>query len=187
MDFVRPLLTRFVMLTVVLTGVTTFRTAFCGEANRAEPRPADGEKADAKPVPLGRYLALNGLVDDVVFGRVKNAALTLNNQAQNQRRKAILILEINPGSSAFHQVYGLAKFLTSSDLSSVKTVAWIPQTVTGTNVIVALACDEIVMHPDADLGDLGHGKALDRDEQQDVLRLVEKRHNPRLSPALALE
>ena len=42
------------------------------------------------------------------------------------------------------------------------------------------------MHPDAELGDIGRGKPLDRDEQHDVVRLVEKRHNPRVSTALVL-
>ena len=40
------------------------------------------------------------------------------------------------------------------------------------------------MHPDAELGDIGRGKPLDRDEQHDVERLVEKRHNPLISTAL---
>ncbi len=96
------------------------------------------------------------------------------------------MLEITPGSSPFHQAYGLATFLTSVDIADVKTVAWVPETVTGNNVILALACNEIVMHPDAELGDIGRGKPLDRDEQHDVVRLVEKRHNPRVSTALVL-
>jgi len=162
---------------------------------RSDENPGSGEKpetpksgADEKkaPVPLGRYITLSSPVDDVVFGRVKNAALTLQNQAQTQQRRAVLVLEITPGSSPFHQVYGLAKFLSSIEIRDVTTVAWIPEAVNGNNVILALACDEIVMHPDAELGDIGLGKALDRDEQQDVLRLVEKRRNPRLSVALAL-
>ena len=125
-------------------------------------------------------------VDDLVFGRVKNAVLNLESQAQQQHRRAVLILEVTHGSSPFYQVYGLAKFLTSAEIADVKTVAWVPETVTGNNVVVALACNEIVMHPDAELGDIGLGKSLDRDEQQETLRLIEKRHNPRLSTALVL-
>lgn len=135
-------------------------------------------------VPLARYLTLTSPVDDVVFGHVQNTALTLQSQARSQQRRAILVLEITPGSSPFHQVYGLATFLTSVDVADVKIVAWVPETVTGNNVILALACNEIVMNPDAELGDIGRGKPLDRDEQHDVERLVEKRHNPRVSTAL---
>ncbi len=143
-------------------------------------------QAKAAEPPLAKYLTVTSPVDDLVFGRVKNAVLNLESQAQQQHRKAVLILEITHGTTPFHQVYGLAKFLTSSEVADVKTVAWIPENVTGNNVIIALACNEIVMHPDADLGDIGQGKPLDRDEQQDVLRLIEKRHNSRLSPALVL-
>lgn len=148
----------------------------------AQDRPAGAETPAA--VPLARYITLASPVDDVVFGHVQNAALTLQSQARSQHRRAILILEITPGSSPFHQVQGLATFLTSVDIADVKTIAWVPETVTGNNVILALACNEIVMHPDAELGDIGRGKPLDRDEQHDVERLVEKRHNPLISTAL---
>jgi membrane-bound serine protease (ClpP class) len=148
----------------------------------AQDRPAAAEAPAA--VPLARYITLASPVDDVVFGHVQNTALTLQSQARSQHRRAILILEITPGSSPFHQVQGLATFLTSVDIADVKTIAWVPETVTGNNVILALACNEIVMQPDAELGDIGRGKPLDRDEQHDVERLVEKRHNPLISTAL---
>jgi len=157
----------------------------------AEPAPAE-PKGAAEPdeknslPPLGKFLTVTSPVDDVVFGRVTNAALSLQNEAVNERRRAVLVLEITPGSSQFHQIDGLARFLTSAQLSKVTTVAWIPETVTGNNVVLALACNEIVMHPDAELGDIGHGQTLDRDEQQHVLSLVEKRRNRKVSPALAL-
>ena len=40
------------------------------------------------------------------------------------------------------------------------------------------------MKPDASLGDIGLGKALDVDEQSFVVNLVNRRHNPKLSEAL---
>lgn len=145
-----------------------------------------GPEGDSEQV-LAKFVTVASPVDDAVFGRVINTALNLQNQAAGEGRKAVLVLEITPGTSPFHQVHGLAKeLLTSSKLSKVKTVAWIPEDVTGNNVVLALACDEIVMHPDAELGDIGRGQALDRDEQQAVLSLVERRHNPKLTPALVL-
>jgi membrane-bound serine protease (ClpP class) len=172
----------------ILLGATFFAQA---QAVGGIPGNGSGEhqgEAAQKPqeAPLAKYLTVTSPVDDLVFGRVKNAVLNLESQAQQQHRRAILILEITHGTSPFYQVYGLAKFLTSADIADVKTVAWIPEKVTGNNAVIALACNEIIMHPDADLGDIGLGKALDRDEQQEVLRLIEKRHNPRLSPALVL-
>lgn len=154
-------------------------------AARSEATAQDAAAAEqAKSIPLARFLTVASPVDDVVFGRVKNTALSLQNQAAMQNRRAFLVLEITSGTSQFHQVHGLAKFLTSAELSNVTTIAWVPETVTGNNVVLALAANEILIHPDAELGDIGRGKALDPDERQLVLSLVEKRHNPKLSPAL---
>jgi membrane-bound serine protease (ClpP class) len=188
MDCLRSVFKGVSVLLIVLPSAV----AFCADRPPVDPPPAGADgtgKAAAgeelpSNVPLARYVTLTSPVDDVVFGRVQNTALTLQSQARTQQRRAILVLEITPGSSPFHQVYGLATFLTSVDIADVKTVAWVPETVTGNNVILALACNEILMHPDAELGDIGRGKPLDRDEQHDVVRLVEKRHNPRISTAL---
>ena len=138
-----------------------------------------------KQIPLGKFVTVFSPIDDSQFGRVKNVALTLQNEALKQGQRAVLVLEITPGSSDFHQVYGLADFLASAKLSKVTTVAWIPETVTGHNVILALACNEIIMHPDAVLGDVGRGEPLDKDKQQSVLSIVRKVHNLKVSPALA--
>jgi membrane-bound serine protease (ClpP class) len=193
MDCLRTLLAR---LGILLGACLSLATLDAATALGADPPDilagikSGGDKAvdAAKPPeqPLGKYITVTSPVDDLVFGRVKNAVLNLESQAQQQHRKAVLILEITHGTTPFHQVYGLAKFLTSAEIADVKTVAWVPENVTGNNVVIALACNEIIMHPDADLGDIGQGKPLDRDEQQDVLRLIEKRHNPLLSPALVL-
>jgi hypothetical protein len=49
----------------------------------------------------------------------------------------------------------------------------VPEPLSGFAVFVALACDEIIMHPDAELGDIGLGKALDPDDQQQIVRIIE--------------
>ncbi|MEX2317475.1 MAG: NfeD family protein [Pirellulales bacterium] len=141
------------------------------------------EKA-AQPDPISKLVTLTSPIDDRALGRVRTAGLTLQNQAAQENRRAVLVLQITPGSSEFHQVQGLARFLTSADLSKVTTVAWVPETVTGNNVVAALACKEIVMHPDAALGDIGRGSAPDKIDQQFILSLAEKRHNRMLSPAI---
>jgi len=145
------------------------------------------QEADAAAEPsavMAQFVTLTSPVDDVLFGKVKNAALELQSAAVREQQRAILILEITPGTSQFHQVHGLADFLTSASLSKVTTVAWVPETVTGNNVVLALACKEIIMHPDAKLGDVGRGEALDASDQQLILSFVRKRLNKKLSPAL---
>ena len=81
-------------------------------------------------------MTLTSPVDDVVFAHVQNTALTLESQARSQHQRAVLVLEITPGSSPFYQAYGLATFLTSVDIADVKTVAWVPETVTGNNALL---------------------------------------------------
>lgn len=133
----------------------------------------------------GRFLTVTSPIDDAMSSRVTNLALELQNQAVQEKRDVFLVLEISPGASKFGQVRDLAEFLTSTKVKNVRTVAWIPNTVTGHNVILALACNEIIMHPDAQMGDIGRGEPVAEDEQQFVVNLVNRKHNRRVTPALA--
>jgi membrane-bound serine protease (ClpP class) len=153
--------------------------------------PNDPSAAAAAKAPLAMYLNVGSPVSDLVQAKVLTAARKVQQQAEQESRPAALILEIGPGTSRFGSVRDLAKELTSNRFASLRTIAWIPEPkdkkrIDGYNVILALACKEIVMHPDAELGDIGRGKALDAEEQQFVLSLVEKRWNPKLSPALVI-
>jgi membrane-bound serine protease (ClpP class) len=174
---------RVLLIGVLLAGVGGFpRLAAAQEA----PQP-DGVKADAKDRagPIGQFLSISGTVDDVVHGRISRAALALQTRALQEKRRGVLVLEVAPGSSPFHQIHGLAKFLTT-EIPSLTTVAWIPQSVTGNHVILALACQEIVMDPEAALGDIALGGPMDQDEQSIVINLVNRRHNRKVNEALVL-
>ena len=144
---------------------------------------AADEVADVK-APAGQFVTVSSPIDDVVFNRISTTALKLQHLATQEGRTAVLVLQIEPGTSQFHHAQGLARFLTSAQVSNLTTVAWIPATVTGPNVLVALACKQIVMHPDAELGDIGRGTPLDPEEQQAVLALAQKRHNMKINSAI---
>ncbi len=139
---------------------------------------------DGAPAPLGQFVTVASPVDDVVFSRVSNAALKLQTEAAANGQKAVLVLQITPGSSPFHQVQGLAKFLSSAAINQVTTVAWIPEKLTGPHVLLALACREIVMPDDVSLGDIGRGARLDPEDEQAALALAQKRLNPKVNAAL---
>ncbi len=169
----------------------------CGLLGQSSPLSAVRSQADELPeqkpaapkAPLAVYLTVGSPLSDAVQAKVLNAARNIQQQAEQEGRAAILVLEIGPGTSRFGQVRDLAKELTSAKFAQLRTVAWIPEPkdkkrLDGYNVILALACKEIVMHPDAELGDIGRGKAVDDEEQQFVLSLVEKRLNPKLNAAL---
>ncbi|HEX6962751.1 MAG TPA: hypothetical protein VF175_12850 [Lacipirellula sp.] len=78
-------------------------------------------------------------------------------------RRPVLVLRIAPSSkvegagagSQFETVLSLARFLTSREMADVRTVAWIPRTIRGHGVLAAIACEEIVMADDADIGEAG--------------------------------
>lgn len=170
-----PLITRLLMLSL-LSGLAVSLSAV--------PTAADDPPKNEAP-PVARYITLPGAIDQATQLWVREAGLKLQDLAVKEDRRAVLVLEITPGNSQFHEVYGLARFLTSSALSRVRTVAWVPESVVGNNVVAALACKEIVMHPDAQLGDIGRGNRVEDDDQTVVLNMVAKRYNPKVNQALA--
>src|SRR5438128_2013480 len=87
-----------------------------------EGQPA-GKEGQEPLAPIGQFLTISGTVDDSTLGKVNRAALALQARALQEKRRGILIVEIRPGSSPFHQILGLAKFL-SSDVPLLTTVAF---------------------------------------------------------------
>lgn len=75
--------------------------------------------------------------------------------------RPIVVLEFwppadgNGDSSEFGRSLDLARYLASSKTNGVRTVAYVPKTMKGHAVLVALACEEIIMHPDAQIGAAG--------------------------------
>ncbi len=151
----------------------------------AAPRPAAAQQPASDARTLGRFITLESPISDEVIAWVRRSAQDLQAQATREGKRPCLVIEVSAGVSQFHHVYGLADLLTTQPVSSIKTVAWVPATVTGPNALVALACNEICMHPDAQLGDLGRGKPLPDDQQVIVNSVVAKRQNARVNEALA--
>ena len=135
---------------------------------------------------FGQFLTLTSPIGDSQVARVGNLAMELQARAEREDREAVLILEVPPGSSRFGQVSDLARKLTTADVSRVRTVAWIPSTVEGYHTIIALACHDVVMDPDAAIGDIGRGARLPQEEQDFILSIVDRRRNSRLSRGVVL-
>ncbi len=155
------------------------------DANKAIVGPDDEKHAEAISKPLGQFFTVGRQVDDQLVSRLANLTKELQAKAVREKRKAILVLEISAGSSRQGQIHDLAKILVSPDLNSVRSVAWIPKTVDGNHAILALACHDIFMHPEAALGDIGRGSALSDVEQSFVLNIVDRGRNLRMSRAIA--
>lgn len=77
--------------------------------------------------------------------------------------RSVIVIEFAPLADGdgfgqgtdFERAFSLARYLTSDELSGIKTVAFIPRTIKGHGVLVALACEEIAMAPTAELGEAG--------------------------------
>ena len=67
----------------------------------------------------------------------------------------VLIFEIEPGQTNFGIALDLARYISSPKLSGITKVAFLPESISGHAVLVAIACDEIAMHPDATIGEAG--------------------------------
>ncbi len=115
---------------------------------------AQGEAEQDKPR-VGRYLRIPGPVTDKVDQQIRRAVGTTIAAAKREGKWPIIFIEIGTGRTEFGQAYDLARFLSSDALNGARTVAYIPTGVTGHNVLVAMACDEIVMGDNAEIGEAG--------------------------------
>ena len=137
--------------------------------------PAAGEEAkDAAPAKAnsaGRLsghliripLPITGRGDDQIMQQIEGALRT----SQGAKSRPVIVLELWPAHSKFGEgsdfsrAQKLARYLSGRELSRAKTVAYIPQTIKGHAVLIALACEEIVMAPDAQLGAAGIDERAD--------------------------
>lgn len=105
-------------------------------------------------------LPITGTVDTHVKRRVDQILSEL--PASDAR--PVLILEYRAAeeqlahTSEFERCLSLARFLASERLARVRTVAYLPVSVKGHAVLTAIACEEIIVDPDAVLGEAGLGE-----------------------------
>lgn len=127
-----------------------------GELSRAATDLGDGRLIQVR-------LPLVGNADAHYKSAIQRALDQLTKAPDRGDRRPVLILELVPAQrhtgygegTDFERALSLARFLTSRELAPVKTVAYIPRTIKGHGVLVALACEEIVMGPEAELGSAG--------------------------------
>jgi membrane-bound ClpP family serine protease len=141
---------------------------------QAADQPADA----APPAELGEgrlirvRLPLSGNADELIKHAIRRVVDQLAHLPRRENRRPTLILELTPQrrhagygeGTDFTRALSLANYLTSPEMSSVKTVAYIPRTIKGHGVLIALACEEIVMNPQAEIGEAG----IDEDSSRPI-------------------
>ncbi|HUY36897.1 MAG TPA: NfeD family protein [Pirellulales bacterium] len=127
----------------------------------AQPVPAAGPlgkaaaEPDAKERRVGRLIRLDATITDKVERRVKRIVSDAIIDAKVNGQWPVFIFEIRPGRSEHGKALDLARYLCGKQLNGARTVAYLPETISGQAVLVALACDEIIMGPEAEIGNAG--------------------------------
>ena len=158
---------RWVVCAVALLGVTVAPLAWSQDEIPANAPPAEADAAP--PAPEGRparllrlRLPITGNADSAFRSIIDRTTTQLLAEATPGERP-VLVIEFVPLAGAdgfgqgtdFSRAQSLARYLTSTRMTGVKTIAFIPQSIKGHAVLVALACEEIAMAPTAEIGDAG--------------------------------
>lgn len=98
-------------------------------------------------------------------------------------RVVVLEFDTPGGDAAISQQ--IADRLASLDPAKTRTVAWIREEARGDAAMIALACDEIVMHPSAVLGGAGAEALSDRRRDQVLLAVAELASKKGREPSVA--
>ena len=119
--------------------------------------PAQDSTTDADSTP-GQFFTITEPITHETLTHIRAATRQLvDRNAAEQGKKPILVFvflpgETAPGSSEFGASYDLVT-LISQELGGARlTVAYVPEPLRGYAVLPAVACDEIVMGPNASLG-----------------------------------
>ncbi|MBW3597245.1 MAG: hypothetical protein KY475_08220 [Planctomycetes bacterium] len=153
----------------------------------ADPASPSPESASSPAAIIRVPLPIVGTVDTRLKQTVEQA---LEDLPQDGDRPT-LVLEFSPKegqageASEFERSLSVARFLAGGRLSGVRTVAWLPRSVKGHAVLAVMACEEIAMHPDAELGAAGvHEAHLDPTVRRGYAEIASRRRT--LPEAVAL-
>ena len=148
-------------------------------AQNEPPRDAGTEVAQKEEMdrpPRGRLiriiLPITGTVDRRVIKQIRTAVAEIapSGEVAADEQKPTLVFEFSPGQSEygngseFEDSYKLARYLVSRELDGVRTVAFIPRSIKGHAVLIAIACQQIIMAADVEIGDAG----TDHDEDHPI-------------------
>jgi membrane-bound serine protease (ClpP class) len=107
----------------------------------------------------GQFFSIDEPITTEVINRIRTQTLHLVDRtaSKGEKHRPILIFEIRPGQSQpgqseFGMAQTLAEFISTKLRGAKQTVAYVPEPLSGYAVLVALACDEIVMSAEASLG-----------------------------------
>jgi len=152
---------------------------FAAAAEDEPDEPAPQAKEPAPPAQqTGRLVRVPLPITGDVDTRVKSAVQRALTEMKGAAGRPVLIFELaahdqSGEGSDFGRSYALAKYLSSPALSRVKTVAFIPHALKGHAMLIPMACEEIVMAPDAEIGDAGDARIGEAGNAEDSPQAID--------------
>ncbi|MBM4093986.1 MAG: hypothetical protein FJ276_31955, partial [Planctomycetes bacterium] len=152
------------LLTWLLVGLVAVLVAADDPPAGSDPGAARSESGSVSPPKVFLFpvlLPITGTADTELISSVDRLLSELGEVSE----RPIMIFEFRAdgtggsGASHFERAFSLARYLTSDRLSRVRTVAYLPSTVSGHAVLPVLACEQIIMAPDAELGEAGRDES----------------------------
>lgn len=147
---------RLVQRQMVIAAVVLLAVALTGQSSMAE---------DEGAVRSGYLVQIPLPITDEADQRfIRMIDRLLQRVAPADGQRPVLVLEFDPKegqageASQFERCLTLARFLSSEKMSRLRTVAYLPRSVKGHAVLVAMACEEIVMSPDTQFGEAGYAE-----------------------------
>ena len=145
---------------ICLLGPPACLAADAGQRDKGGGAAAEGEVAAA---PFGQVIRIPLPLDGKAVVRVRRSVRQALDKARTQGSRPVLIFEFDAArggaeasqGTSFGDAYELADFLSGEELNAATTIAYLPQSIRGHAVLLALACDQIIMAEGATIGAAG--------------------------------
>ncbi|MFV1967236.1 MAG: nodulation protein NfeD [Pirellulaceae bacterium] len=164
------------LVTCMVTGSSVSPNSLAQDAPPAKEQAAPQRPTSAYLVPVP--MPITGTVDTHVKQRVDQ----ILGELPRGESRPVLILEFRTRSdqagagSEFERCLSLARYLASRRLDGIRTVAFLPKSVKGHAVLPVIACEEIILDADAELGDAGSGETfIDATVRRGYSEIAERR------------
>ncbi|MGE3405624.1 MAG: nodulation protein NfeD [Pirellulales bacterium] len=157
------------------------------EANPDVLPQAEPADVDAKPVivekRVGRVISIPAPLTSSIETRVRHATRRILDQAKHRGEWPVLIFEIGQGPNKLGITRDLAEYISS--LSGATTVAWLPEGCHGHSLLLAMACEQIAMPGDMQIGEAGSDEPMISDAMRSQYAEIAARRRS-IPSALAL-
>ncbi len=170
---------RFATVAVLAAAVSFCAMAFPCVGHAEEAGAVAAEDTPARPR-LGKSIRLVLPITATIVDRVESFIDRATAKAEETGAELTLIFqfEVPPDQeeyargTQFSDALKLARLISGNRLNGVRTVAYVPQSLPGHALLVAMACDDIMMPPEATLGPVGEAADTIRNTERSAYKEI---------------